>query len=304
MLSKIRIILALALFISAIGARADDGKNFSKQMNELKRSGDYVYAESSAPNEADAKEACDALLKIEITKYLVSLNQSSDKGRIVKNITDYNREYLVQPRGDLIRVFGYISKNSISKNSSAPQKKGNREKESASTKEKTGTTPTVNEKSKKSNTGATGKSQPTAERATPVTPTKSADTTTKDRKSDQQSTNTTPQDSDTQLKTDGIELAKWQLEMLESIVKEPDMTEAKKTLNRYKYQNRIKRLGDRNVTNPRLSDSFYLIFDNSNKPIALLAPSATSDHYDMISGSKVNLDTYSGNQYFWFQISK
>ncbi|MDE6402613.1 MAG: hypothetical protein K2K86_02260, partial [Muribaculaceae bacterium] len=106
------------------------------------------------------------------------------------------------------------------------------------------------------------------------------------------------------LKTDGLQLARWQVDMLENIVREPDMLQAKKLLNRYKSQNRIKRLGDRSVTNPRPADSFYLIYGDNGTPAALLAPSSTGMHYDMLSGTTVNLNNYTSNQYYWFQISQ
>ena len=116
MLNNIRIFLVFAFMLSVTGVRADDGRSFSRQMNDIKRSGDYIYAESSAPTEADAKTACDALLKIEITKYLVSIDsQSHAGGRIIKDITDFNCEYLVQTRGDMFRVFGYVNKRKIRK---------------------------------------------------------------------------------------------------------------------------------------------------------------------------------------------
>jgi len=48
MLNNIRIFLVFAFMLPVIGVRADDGRSFSRQMNDIKRSGDYIYAESSA----------------------------------------------------------------------------------------------------------------------------------------------------------------------------------------------------------------------------------------------------------------
>lgn len=261
MLNNIRIFLVFAFMLPVIGVRADDGRSFSRQMNDIKRSGDYIYAESSAPTEADAKTACDALLKIEITKYLVSIDsQSHAGGRIIKDITDFNCEYLVQTRGDMIRVFGYVNKGNIS----SPEKKN------------TENLPAV-----------------------PTAPTHTETATT-----DIPATDPPSRPTAANLKADGLQLAKWQLDMLENIVSQPDMTQAKKLLNRYKHQNRIKRLGDSTISNPRPADSFYLIYNGSDMPVALLAPSMTGSHYDMLSGATVNLENYNGNQYLWFQISK
>lgn len=302
MLSNNRLLLLLALLISAVGIHAEEIKSFSKQMNEIKRSGGYVYAESSAPNEADAKAACDALLKIEITKYLASADsKSKDNARIVKNIDEYDREYLVQPRGDMIRVFGYVTRKSIS----GAEKSG--------VKKKSSTEGEVKKESGDEEEKAEPVSAEPAPAESPEVVTEEIDLpedSPAPASVETVSSEVLPEAQaatalvDGLLKADGLHLAKWQMDMLENIVKEQNMTQAKKRLNRYRNQNQIKRLGDRYVSNPRPTDSFYLIFDNSDRSLALLAPSSTGNHYDMISGTTVSLGSYSGNQFLWFQISK
>lgn len=289
MIRKVLFILASLLLLPTIGLRADEGKSFSKQMNGLKRSGDYVYAESTAPNEADAKAACDALLKIEVTKYLKSVDpQAGD--RIITNIGDYYREYLVQPRGDMTRVFGYISKKSISK----PKKESSPKMPKAVEAPKEEAAPAPPDLAVPETTGKEATEPREAADSIPV------------EKPEIKNEAVQPEARQKSggLHTEGLQLAKWQIEMLESVVNEPDMMAAKRMLNRFKNQNRIKRLGDKSVANPRPADSFYLVYDSAGKPAALLAPSAGSDHYDMLSGTSTNLEKYRGNQYYWFQISK
>lgn len=257
MFSSIRFFVASIILIAATGVRADNGKSFSAQMNEIKRSGAYVYAEASASSESEAKSACNELLKIEITKYLAA--SGSQNNGIVKNIAGYNCLYISQPRGDMIRVFGYIAKTGISA--------GEQKQEPA----------------------------PREEKPEPV---KVADPP-------QQQPKAAPQPAPAgTLKAVGLHLAKWQLDMLETIVREPSLVQAKRLLNRYKNQNRIKRLGDKTISNTRPEDSFYLFYDGSDTPAALLAPSLNDSHYNMLNGSTVNINDYSGNQYLWFQISK
>lgn len=273
MLSNIRLYTILTLLTAYIGARAEETVSFSQKMNEIKRSGEYVYALSSAPNEDDAKAACDALLKIEITKYLVATDPASQTdGRIIKDITDYRKEYLVQPRGDMTRIFGYVSKKDISAAGSvtapAPAPQVKKEPDNGST---MGTT--------------TARKAYVRTEAPAPAPEPAAQNAIK-------------------LNTEGLELAKWQTDMLENIVNEPGQTEAKKLLNRYKNQNRIKRLGNNTNPNPRPTDTFYLIYDGSGNPAAFLAPSLTREHRDLLSGATVSLDSYSGNQFLWFQISQ
>lgn len=291
MLSKIRFFVAFALLIISVGSKADEGKSFSRQMNEIKRSGDYIYTEASAPEGPEAKAACDELLKIEITKYLASADQKSQAdSRIVKNLDDYDCRYIMETRGDMIRVFGFIPKSSISV--TEPNKSNI---SSASAEEKMSESRKDNGQVRKEEKAAEEKkvSPPSPAVSSPVNVQSSSPVVSHDTAK-----------GAVRLKSEGMQLAKWQIDMLESVINEPDMTQAKKLLNRYKYQNRIKRLGDKSVSNPRPADSYYLIFGNADTPVALLAPSSTTMHYDMLSGMTVQLDNYSVNQYFWFQISQ
>ena len=274
------IIYAVFFFLMAtLVCRADDGKSFSRQMNEIKRSGDYIYSESSAPDEKEAKAACDDLLKIEITKFMTSTGpQSRADARIVKDIADYPREYLVQPRGDMVRVFGYIAKKSISSEDGSISLEAEEKKVDVPIKQEY---VALTEEHPAEPSVQTLDNKPKMQEMTPDMRTVSDP-----------------------LKTDGAQLAKWQTEMLESIANTPDMIQAKKMLNRYKSQNRIKRSGDWSVHNPRPADTFYLIYGRSGNLVALLAPSATSMHFDLLTGATINFNDYNKNPYIWFQISQ
>lgn len=269
----IKTILILISMLMALGAGAEKVKSFSKQMNEIKRSGDYVYAESSASSEEGAKSACDELLKIEITKYMSSSEGGNNK--IIRNISEYDRKYLVQPRGDMVRVFGYVAKNEVKSSKKTDKKSKNEETVTAKPEQ---TPPVLPQPEPEPGHSAASESQPTSTSApTPATGS---------------------------LNTTGLHLAKWQLSMLESLRAEPDRSEAKKTLNRYKTQNRVKRLGDASTHNPRPSDTYYLVYNSQGMLSAFLAPSATGVNLDMLSGTDVDISSLRGKDYLWFQISK
>jgi len=291
------------LLSAAFTTQADEQKSFSKQMNQIKRSGNYVYVESSAPDEEFAKSSCEALLNIEISKYLAATDSQSQTGkrRIGNHVANCKIEYLTQSRGDLVRVFGYVSKSSISSN-----EKGGAERTTApcgGDNKTNSVTATKREKKK-----LTTPDSQSAKAASPDTTT--TETASKNASQTKKASDVTPvavpaqQQSAGPLKSKELDLAKWQLNMLENIATQSDIVKAKRMLNKYRTQKQIKRLGDKATSNPRPTDTFYIIFDNANKPIALLAPSATDNHYDMISGTTVSLNNYSGNQYYWFQISQ
>lgn len=297
MIRSLTMLLAMVTFLIAY---AENEKSFSKQMNELKRSGDYVYAEASAPSESDAKSACDALIKIEVSKFLAS--QNADTGNeIVKNISNYNRKYLVQPRGDMTRAFGYIAKTDIAAAGNItpvtrPQPSVETAVKEEPVKEEPVSEENITEEEEMEAEGCleAGEDDVAAETASAETPAETpVETSAK-----------TVSTSRNELNTAGLNLAKWQIDMLTTVAAAPDMAAARKTLNRYKSQNRVKRIGDNNTANPRPADTYYLIFSGSGGPKALLTPASGKEHTDMLSGSTSTLDSYAGAQYLWFQISK
>lgn len=299
--------VSLFFLLMPVGAFSQEQKSFSKQMNEIKRSGSYVYAEASAPNENDAKAACDALLKIEITKHFAAEEVSTRSGaRLIKDISDYNREYLVQPRSEMIRVFGFVAKSDISGKTEQRQPTAPAVEQPATTaptvEQPAATAPAVEQPA------ATAPTKPTVEQPAATAPaveqpaaTAPTEPTVEQPLAAQQSVQSS---TALTLHTDGCNLAKWQIDMLQKIVEQPDMLQVRKVLNRYKAQNRIKRIGANTTANNRAADSFYIIFDESGSTVALLAPSSTNSHYNMSSGSTINFDKNLTNQYLWFQISK
>lgn len=290
-LRKILSLVTCLCLFSLIGAAQDEAKSFSKQMNELKRSGDYVYAEATASTEADAKAACADLLKIEITK---ELSGSDDKSQqIIKDISEYNIEYLTQPRGELVRVFGYVKKSDIGAETSSKKSKAveddiyantSKKKETAVTEEPVAQEPAV--------------SQPTAQE-TAATQTVASEPAVTQPKAAEAATQT-----DIQLNTADQGLAKWQIDMIQTVAEQPTKMKAKSVLNRYKNQNKVKRLGDNTAANPRPADTFYIYYGADGAPVALLAPGSGDARYDFFTGTTANASQYSGLEYIWFQISK
>ncbi|MCF0204271.1 MAG: hypothetical protein HUK12_03060, partial [Muribaculaceae bacterium] len=100
--------------------------------------------------------------------------------------------------------------------------------------------------------------------------------------------------------------AKWQEAMLRSAAEASTKSkmELKKRLNAYKAQNKIKRLGDNTNSGSRMSDSYIVYFNDEGKPEAFVAPSASSERHDFLTGTTINSGALSGNNYIWFQISK
>lgn len=243
-----KLYLILAILLSAVLAAADvPSPTFAEQMNQIKRSGEYVYAECIGANRTDAVTDCNEMLKLRISGFL-----QMDKK--IKSLDGFNCQYLYQPRDSMVRVFAYVAKAGLAAHASQPTPSAPR-----STKPDDNVAPPPHE---------------------------------------------APRQVSSTLHTESLSLAQWQIDMLEALVKAPDMAKAKQLLNRYKTQNRIKRLGDRSTPNSRPHDSYFLIYADNGSPMALLAPSASEKHADMISGQSADLDQFNQCQYIWFQISR
>ena len=285
--------LTICVIASAQSAVAQGSKSFSKQMNEMKRSGNFLYAEASAQNEEDAKAACNELLKIEITKHLSAAGKSQ---RMIKDLSDYKCEYLVQSRGETTRVFGYIDKATVSQQSQSTEQHATE-----------GGTPKHTVKAPPLPQGVNLAKQeelkPTISKneVAPIQGTQQETIPTQNSGFVQTTSNST-----CQFLIGDVNLAKWQEEMLRSTAEASfkSKMELKKRLNAFKAQNKIKRIGDNVNSNSRLSDSYIIYYDDEGKPVAFVAPSQSNERHDFFSGNKIDTSILSYKNYTWFQISK
>ena len=275
-------LLMICLCASWQSVVAQGTKSFSKQMNELKRSGDFLYAEASAESESAATAACNELLKIEITKHL---SAEGNEQRIIRDLSDYKCEYLVQPRGEITRVFGFIAKASITVPAPAADG-GNAVKHAVKAPP---LPPGVNTATQEA---PLAESEETQSQPAPASP--------------QNAKGASANGSGLSFNTGDMRLAKWPEEMLRSAAEASTKSkmELKKRLNAYKAQNKIKRLGDNTNSGSRMSDSYIVYFNDEGKPEAFVAPSASSERHDFLTGTTINSGALSVNNYIWFQISK
>ena len=117
-------ILVVCLNIS-FPALSQEGNSTVSRINEIKKAGDYVYAEATMPEQEQAKDGAMAMLQAGIESLLKSSNLP--QGTFELSSFDNHVKVINAKRGNQYRVFVYISKsdptcNNEVKNASVPTK--------------------------------------------------------------------------------------------------------------------------------------------------------------------------------------
>lgn len=280
----LRLLLMMICGLLAAAVSAKDDESPSKMINNIKRDGSYIYAEATASTEADARSICDDLIKVEISRYAASQQKLANADQVIIKDAKYECQYLTMPRGDMTRVFIYVKKSDIEAGGNASMISAGEVKQ-------------INAAQERAQEVVQTRPEPRRVRVDkPVPASKVTDTAPEVAPAVQQ---TAPV-----LVTSATGLSKWQNELLEDIAASKDMAEAKKKLNRYKAQYKVKRIGD-NTTAPKGSSVLcYAVYGDGATLEALLAPGDNSPFIDMISGDSSDISQYPGKKYLWFTLSK
>ena len=100
------------LSLSAIWA--GDVDDVKKQINKIKKSSQYIYAESTAPTEADARAYAEERLYDEVNKWVATQKKMKGSANLVVNNRKELWTQLSMPRGsNMFRYFVYVKKSDI-----------------------------------------------------------------------------------------------------------------------------------------------------------------------------------------------
>lgn len=93
---------------------ADQTDEVKKQINKIKKSSQYIYAESTAPTESDARSYAESKLYEEINKWVATQRKLKKSPNLVVNNRKELWTMLSMPRGsNMYRSFLYVKKNDI-----------------------------------------------------------------------------------------------------------------------------------------------------------------------------------------------
>lgn len=109
---KIQSIIAIALLLTQ-GMAAQNTADIKKEINMVKRSNSYIYAEATAPTVEEAKAVAEEILYAEVNEWAATKRKFQTKGNfVVNNKSDLWTSYSL-PRGNMFRSFIYVKKSDI-----------------------------------------------------------------------------------------------------------------------------------------------------------------------------------------------
>jgi len=93
---------------------ADQTDEVKKQINKIKKSSQYIYAESTAPTEADARSYAESRLYEEVNAWVATQRKLKKSTNLVVNNRKELWTMLSMPRGsNMYRSFIYVKKSDI-----------------------------------------------------------------------------------------------------------------------------------------------------------------------------------------------
>lgn len=111
---KARTLITAALMLMASSyAHADDVEEAKKQINSIKKSSQYIYAEATAATESEAKDIAEEMLYEEINSWAASQKKLKNSPTFVVNNKSELWTRMLLPRGNMYRSFVYVKKTDI-----------------------------------------------------------------------------------------------------------------------------------------------------------------------------------------------
>lgn len=110
-----RILLSITLCLLALtAAQAGPTDDVKKEINKIKKNSQYIYAESTAPTEEDARAYAEERLFDEVNKWVSTQKKMKGSANLVVNNRKELWTTLSMPRGtNMYRYFIYVKKKDI-----------------------------------------------------------------------------------------------------------------------------------------------------------------------------------------------
>lgn len=112
-MKMIRMLTAAMLLLVSAAVQADDVEEAKKQINSIKKSSQYIYAEATAATEKEARDLAEEMLYEEINKYAANQKKLRNSPNFVVNNKAELWEAMMLPRGNMHRAFIYVKKSNI-----------------------------------------------------------------------------------------------------------------------------------------------------------------------------------------------
>ncbi len=259
-----RLVIVAAALLMGFSSMA---QTTSKQINQIKRSPLYLYAEATMENEEEAQSVAYELLLQQVQEYIASSKSLSAADNVLIKDVKTKGEELTMMRGEMHRVFVYVKKYDI---------------------EAVSNTVAVN-----NNTGTAVNVPAQGVTTSTSTPLPTVNNTAQPAQPAAQQSSGAKVESP---------LTGWQQMAMVSLLECPDMTAARARLNRLKAEYKIKRYGTADNC-PNANEAFWAIFDGNGKLVTILGP-GTTQRIEYRNMQYSSLNAYKGMNALWFNFAK
>lgn len=255
-------LLTLALLLAVSAAAL--AQSVSKQINDIKRNGDFISAEATMDTEAQAYQVAEELLSKQLEEYVGEQKALKKAPNVIVKDVAGKAEKLQMSRGTMTRVFLFVKKSDVIAADNTRvfvQPKNTPAKETVA--------------KKKAEESKSAPQPAVAPQPAPVTEATEGDQSLRLQKA-------------------------WQQTVIDDLLACANVTEARAKMNRMRAELKLKRYGSPDTCKNPVK-SFWLIFDGE-EIITILGP-GTADRTNFRSLTIDNLKNYSGKDAIWFTMS-
>lgn len=246
----------------------------SKQINQIKRNSSYLYAEATMETPEEALSMARELLFQQVKEYVRTKKKLSKADNVMVKDVNAKCETLSMMRGMMHRMFVYVKKNDIESFNNA-----------TTIDNSTNETKVVVEQ--------TLPPIPAPEKPKPTKPVKEEPVIQFD---DTEETTIVPPTTATS------NLAAWQQQAINDLLKCNNVNEVKAKFNRLKAEYKLKKYGTPDkCTSP--ADVFWILFNEDGSVNTVLGP-GNNDRVNFRNMQSTSLDKFKGMTALWFKLEK
>lgn len=294
---KRRILMLVCICVSFVCLAYSQTSDVGKQINNIKRDGQYFYAESTLETEEAARESANLMLANFINDHINDKSLPHDKKITEQDLV--NAQSLKMKRGDMIRVFVYVKKSDfflVEETENAPAEeelvsvaepiKGQKivEEEPEVVENRPVVQETYNVKEEPIAKEASVEQEEAVEQEASVVGAEA----------------TSVENIDRSLR---LPIA-WQQTVIDDLLTNTNLQGVMTLLNRMKAEYKVKRFGTYNECR-NAAMSFWVICENDNSMnlITVLGPGA-NERVNFKTMQYDSLGNYSGKNAIWFELAK
>lgn len=273
------LLLALSLMLATVAVAQ---QSTSKEINKIKRSTSYLYAEATMETEQDAYDVAYELLVQQINEYIASKRKLSKAPNVLVKDLKSKSDSLTMMRGEMHRVFIYVKKSDIEGVDNFVNLALDEEPQAVE--EPIVEAPAEEEK-------VIAVNPPVEEKVVAKLPVVKEEVAAEP-----------PMPKPVAAEKVANPLPTWQQEAIGQLLESSDIAAFRAKLNRLKAEYKVKRFGTPDKC-PSVANSFWAIFDAGGKLVTILGPGeGVRIDYRVMQHS--SLDVYKGRTALWFTFAK